>query len=152
MLNGHKPRLILAGMVLFASACSQSSSTSTTSSSSAAPAQPAQASMVAQNSGVDGLIDEYCTGCHNFEDYSGGVDLEGLGPDNIHIAPEVGEQVIKRLRAGMMPPVGEPRPDVETMQALARALEQDIDRNADIEPGRPLPRAGSRRKISNRSA
>jgi hypothetical protein len=86
---------------------------------------------------LGGMLDQYCTACHNFEDYSGGIDLEGLGPDNIHIDAETGEKVIKRLRAGMMPPVGEPRPDVQTMQALAAALEADIDSNAAIRPGRP---------------
>ena len=86
---------------------------------------------------VNGLIEEYCTKCHNFEDYSGGIDLEGYDPSNIHTIREVGEKVIKRLRAGMMPPVGEPRPDIPTMQALAAALEKDIDANTTIEPGRP---------------
>ena len=28
---------------------------------------------------VAGVIQEYCTKCHNFEDYSGGIDLEGIG-------------------------------------------------------------------------
>ena len=86
---------------------------------------------------LNGLLEEYCTKCHNFEDYAGGIDLEGLNPDNIHTFPEVGEKVIRRLRAGMMPPAGEPRPDAGTMQALASALEDAIDANADIDPGRP---------------
>ncbi len=86
---------------------------------------------------VDGMLDEYCTKCHNFEDYSGGIDLEGYDSGNIHTIPDVAEKVIKRLRAGMMPPVGEPRPDLESMQALAAALENGIDANAIIEPGRP---------------
>lgn len=86
---------------------------------------------------LNGLVEEYCTKCHNFEDYAGGIDLEGLGPHNIDIAPEVGEKVIKRLRAGMMPPAGEPRPDVEVLQALAGALEDRIDSTSEIELGRP---------------
>lgn len=83
------------------------------------------------------MLDEYCTKCHNFEDYSGGIDLEGYDSGNIHTIPDVAEKVIKRLRAGMMPPVGEPRPDLESMQALAAALENGIDAKATIEPGRP---------------
>ncbi|MDG2175958.1 MAG: hypothetical protein P8M72_07505 [Gammaproteobacteria bacterium] len=51
---------------------------------------------------VDGLIDEYCSKCHNFEDYSGGIDLEGIGVHNIAEYPDIGEMVIKRLRAGML--------------------------------------------------
>jgi hypothetical protein len=86
---------------------------------------------------LDSLLDQYCTKCHNFEDYSGGLALEDVNPSNIHETPEAGEQVIKRLRAGMMPPVGEPRPDVATMQALAAALEHDIDAHATLNPGRP---------------
>jgi hypothetical protein len=76
------------------------------------------------------VITEYCTGCHNFDDYSGGIDLEGIGPHNIVEMPEVGEKVIKRLRAGMMPPVGEPRPDDAILQQVAAALENAIDAQA----------------------
>jgi len=86
---------------------------------------------------LDGLLDQYCTQCHNFEDYAGGIDLEGLSPANIHEYSDVGEKVIRRLRAGMMPPVGEPRPDAQTLQALAGALETTIDSNSVINPGRP---------------
>jgi len=98
---------------------------------------PDLASASRQDDSLSGLLDEYCTKCHNFEDYAGGIDLEGLDTHNIHVDAEVGEKVIRRLRAGMMPPVGEPRPDNETMQALASALENNIDANADIDPGRP---------------
>jgi hypothetical protein len=85
----------------------------------------------------ENMLDEYCTKCHNFEDYAGGIDLEGITPSNIHESAEIGEKVIRRLRAGMMPPVGEPRPDNDTMQAFAQALENDIDKTAEINPGRP---------------
>jgi len=85
----------------------------------------------------DDMLEQYCTKCHNFEDYSGGINLEGFTPDNIHLDAATGEKNIRRLRAGMMPPVGEPRPDVDTMQAFAGALEQDIDSNAEISVGRP---------------
>ncbi len=124
--------LIGAWLIMIVSACTQSASPNNS------PDDATLALAFVENSeAVDGLIEEYCIGCHNFEDYSGGIDLEGLGPENIHIAPDLGEKVIKRLRAGMMPPVGEPRPDVVAMQALASALENTIDSHSVIKPGRP---------------
>ena len=59
---------------------------------------------------VASLLGEYCTKCHNFDDYAGGIDLDGIGGHNLAEFPDIGEKVIKRLRAGMMPPKGESRP------------------------------------------
>ena len=93
---------------------------------------------------VAGMIDEYCTQCHNFEDYSGGIDLEDLGAHNIADYPDLGEKVIKRLRAGLMPPAGEPRPDFHVQQGLAASLEQAIDQQAGAAPAH-LPAPGLHR-------
>ncbi|MGH6737601.1 MAG: DUF1587 domain-containing protein, partial [Bradyrhizobium sp.] len=35
--------------------------------------------------------------------------------------------MIKKLRAGMMPPAGKPRPDFNVIQSFVRTLEQDVD-------------------------
>jgi hypothetical protein len=87
---------------------------------------------VAQDTSADSaaLIDRYCTSCHNPNDYAGGLDLQDASAHTIAGAPETGEKVIKRLRAGMMPPVGKERPPYETVQRLAQSLEQSIDRRA----------------------
>ena len=83
------------------------------------------------------LLQQYCIKCHNPDDYAGGIDLESVDAANIHEHAEVGEKVIRRLRAGMMPPVGEERPDIATMQAFASSLERDIDSHSAIKAGRP---------------
>jgi hypothetical protein len=70
----------------------------------------------------EGLLQEYCTKCHNFEDYAGGLDLELISPANIREEREAGELIIRRLRAGMMPPAGEPRPEPAVLQAFAETL------------------------------
>src|SRR5688500_14592375 len=84
----------------------------------------------AQGASVDSaaLIDRYCSSCHNSVDYAGGLDLQGVTAHTLADTPETGEKVIKRLRAGMMPPVGEERPPYATVQKLAQTLEQSIDR------------------------
>jgi Protein of unknown function (DUF1592)/Protein of unknown function (DUF1588)/Protein of unknown function (DUF1587)/Protein of unknown function (DUF1585)/Protein of unknown function (DUF1595) len=76
------------------------------------------------------LIGKYCTNCHNGEDYAGGLDLIGTSAANIIDKPDIGEKLIKRLRAGMMPPAGKERPDYETAQSLAELLERSIDQHA----------------------
>jgi hypothetical protein len=96
----------------------------------------------------DALISEYCTKCHNFDDYAGGIDLEGFKVADIGSMAETGELLIKRLRAGMMPPSGEKRPDYETVQKLAAALADGIDKHAAAQPAH-LPAPGLHRLNRN---
>jgi len=100
----------------------------------------------AANDGVDSgaLLDKYCAECHNPIDYAGGIDLEGTSAATFADAPEAGEKVIKRLRAGMMPPVGKARPEYDVVQKLARSLEQSIDTRAAAR-GAHLPAPGLHR-------
>ncbi|MDR0779394.1 MAG: DUF1592 domain-containing protein [Pseudomonadales bacterium] len=79
---------------------------------------------------ADALVHEYCTKCHNFDDYAGGIDLEEFKVADIGSMAETGELLIRRLRAGMMPPSGEKRPDYDTVQKLAAALAAGIDQHA----------------------
>ena len=73
------------------------------------------------------LIDQYCLKCHNFTDYAGGVEFEVFDPGNAHEDAKIAERMLKKLRAGMMPPAGKPRPDFATTQAFATTLEEEID-------------------------
>jgi len=43
---------------------------------------------------------------------------------------EEGEKIVRKLRAGMMPPTGLPRPDAATMESLVRWMEDQLDANA----------------------
>jgi hypothetical protein len=101
---------------------------------------------VAQSGAVDSgaVINQYCTKCHNATDWAGGIDLEGVNATTIADAPDIGEKMIKRLRAGMMPPVGEERPQYDTVQKLAQSLEQSIDKRAATR-GPHLPAPGLHR-------
>lgn len=76
----------------------------------------------------DNLFEQYCTECHNFEDYSGGFELEGQNINDIARNPELAEKIIKRLQSGLMPPAGQPRPEYDTVQELAASLEVEVDR------------------------
>src|SRR6478609_2019416 len=100
----------------------------------------------AHDGGVDSaaLIDKYCTKCHNSTDWAGSVDLEEASAVTLAEDPQVGEKLIKRLRAGMMPPVGEERPPYDIVQKLAQSVEQSIDKRAGTR-GAYLPAPGLHR-------
>jgi hypothetical protein len=76
------------------------------------------------------LIDKYCMDCHNYVDYAGGVEFEVFNPGDAHEEAKLVERMLRKLRAGMMPPAGKPRPDFATIQAFARSLETDVDTHA----------------------
>jgi hypothetical protein len=76
------------------------------------------------------LIDKYCMDCHNYIDYAGGVEFEVFDPANAHDEAKLVERMLRKLRAGMMPPAGKPRPDFNTIQAFARSLETEVDSHA----------------------
>jgi hypothetical protein len=85
------------------------------------------------------LFGRYCTDCHNDAEAAGDMSLERVTAAGVAEKPEVFEHVIRKLRGGLMPPPGEPRPDAEDVQALVVALERHLDTTAAArgpEPGR----------------
>ena len=90
------------------------------------------------------LIDRYCIGCHSVKDHAGGLTLEGADLAQVARDPRTWEKVIRDLRAGMMPPPGEPRPDFAAEQALRASLEDAIDLRVERAAGTRSPQRLSR--------
>ena len=80
------------------------------------------------------VITQYCQGCHNDRVKSGGMSVQALEPRTLDQSAELAEEMIRKLRAGMMPPAGAPRPDAATLKALTRSLETTLDRAAAAHP------------------
>ena len=80
------------------------------------------------------LLERYCVTCHNDRLRTAGLTLEGLDPADPSTRAEVWEIVVLKLRAGMMPPPGRPRPDSATYDRLAAFLEAGLDRAAAAHP------------------
>jgi hypothetical protein len=80
------------------------------------------------------LLTEYCVTCHNDKTKTGGLTLEQLDIDHPDTNAETWERVIRKLRAGMMPPAGMPRPDRATYETFRHTLETAIDRSAKASP------------------
>ena len=76
------------------------------------------------------VIDEYCLGCHDRGGAKGELVLEKFDPANPEQQLPIAEKMIRKLRAGMMPPPGEDRPGPGVLDALATSLETKIDQTA----------------------
>jgi hypothetical protein len=73
------------------------------------------------------LLDKYCIVCHNYTDYTGGLEFEAYDPANPQDEAKVTERMLKKLRVGMMPPAGKARPDPAAVRDLIHSLETKID-------------------------
>ncbi len=82
------------------------------------------------------LLDRYCITCHNARLNTGGLALDRLDLTHVGAAPARWEAVVRKLRAGMMPPAGRPRPTPDEAAHLRGWLEAALDRAA---AGRPEP-------------
>jgi hypothetical protein len=89
------------------------------------------------------VLDRYCVGCHNDLELAGGVSFESLDREDFAGHADVWEAVVRKLRTGLMPPLGEPRPARAVLDGFAATLEADLDAAwaAAPNPGaRPLAR------------
>jgi hypothetical protein len=92
-------------------------------------------------------IRKYCLGCHNSRSRSGNLSLEQFDTAQAPKNADVAEKMIRKLRAGMMPPPGVARPEGETLARLAETLERVIDEAAARSPnpgGRTFQRLNRR--------
>jgi hypothetical protein len=89
------------------------------------------------------LVAQYCATCHSERGKAGGLVLAGFDAAAIEKKTDVAEKMIRKLRAGMMPPPGARRPDPSTIAAFVDALETKIDTAAAANPNpgwRPFQR------------
>src|SRR5215510_2540044 len=76
------------------------------------------------------LIDQYCVTCHNSKAKTANLLLDQLDLAHLPANAEIAEKVIRKLRAGLMPPTKMRRPDPAAMEALIQWMENELDRNA----------------------
>jgi hypothetical protein len=98
------------------------------------PAPVASHASAATAAAQNALVKEYCATCHNDRAKAGQLSLAAFDAAKAVDQPHVTEKMIRKLRAGMMPPAGARRPDAATLTALAAALEDRIDRAAALSP------------------
>jgi len=80
------------------------------------------------------FLNDYCTECHNFEDYSGGVDFTTMFVDEVPANADIWEKAIQKLRGRMMPPAGQEKPPEETLVSFVNWMESYLDEASEVNP------------------
>src|SRR5262245_29488410 len=88
------------------------------------------------------LVDKYCVGCHNQRSSNGlALDAKSVDLTRVGANAEKFEKVVRKLRAGMMPPSGAARPAALEIEAVTVWLENELDRTTTAQ----LPAPGLHR-------
>src|SRR5215471_20743857 len=69
------------------------------------------------------LLDQYCVTCHNERAKTAGLMLDKMDLEHVADGAATWEKVIRKLRGGMMPPTGRPRPSSEDTYKFVGWLE-----------------------------
>jgi mono/diheme cytochrome c family protein len=104
-----------------------------------APANVAPFTVVRAQQQVDtqAFMKQYCVGCHTQQAKQRGtvpVTFDDLDFSNIGRDGRTWEQVVRKMRAGVMPPSGMPRADKATHERFLAYVEGELDRTARANP------------------
>jgi hypothetical protein len=80
------------------------------------------------------VVRRVCGLCHSDALRTGNLSLQDYDVAQAAGRPEISEKMITKLRAGMMPPPGIPRPGGDTLRVLVETLEQLLDDAAQQNP------------------
>lgn len=73
------------------------------------------------------FLNQYCTECHNSDDYSGGLDFTTMFVDEVPANAKTWETAVRKLHGRMMPPKGQPKPSKERYEEFVAWLESYLD-------------------------
>jgi cytochrome c551/c552 len=97
-------------------------------------AVPALLTVAALSAQDRALLDQYCVTCHNEKLKTGGLSLDKISLEHPADNAETWEKVIRKLRAGMMPPSGARRPGRAALDAFTQKLEASLDQASAANP------------------
>jgi hypothetical protein len=99
-----------------------------------------------------GFLKQYCTKCHNAEDWAGGVAFDTMSPADIPQQGEIFEHAVAKLQGRLMPPAGKPQPDNQAVRGMLSWLETTLDKagaTRAADPGRVALHRLNRKEYAN---
>ncbi len=73
------------------------------------------------------LVEQYCLECHNATDWAGGVAFDLMSLTELEHDAATWEAAIRKVRAGLMPPQGNPRPERAVLDGMVQWLGTGLD-------------------------
>jgi hypothetical protein len=110
-----------------------------------APAAAATAQLVKTATDERAALDRYCVSCHSERAKAANMDsarklqLDTLDPANVQKDGAKWELVVRKLRAGMMPPAGVRRPEAPIYESMISFLEGELDKAGTANVHTPPP-------------
>ena len=80
------------------------------------------------------MLDHYCVTCHNQKAKTANLTFDTMDLAQVGKDAAVWERAVRKLRGGMMPPPGMPRPDPATVNSFVTFLEASLDQAALASP------------------
>ncbi|HSP68953.1 MAG TPA: DUF1592 domain-containing protein [Bryobacteraceae bacterium] len=98
--------------------------------------KPAAAALITTPEAEKAFLTQNCVTCHSTAQKARGYEpalrltLDNLDPAHVEKDAETWEKVVRKVRAGMMPPSGMPRPNPQVFESGIVFLENELDRTA----------------------
>ena len=108
--------------------------------------EPRMSGEAVSSEDLTAVVRRYCVVCHNDRLLTGNLSLQVFDVAEAAVHAEVAEKMVRKLRLGMMPPPGMPRPGGDTLATLVGTLEGIIDQAAASTPTAPGTRRFQRLK------
>ena len=98
--------------------------------------KPAATALITTADAEKAFLTQNCVTCHSTAQKARGFEpalrltIDNLDPAHVEKDPETWEKIVRKVRAGMMPPSGMPRPNPQVFESGIVFLETELDRTA----------------------
>jgi hypothetical protein len=83
------------------------------------------------------MLKQYCSKCHNAEDWAGSVAFDTMAPGAIADDADIWEHAVSKLRGRLMPPPGNPQPPTPELKSFVSWMESTLDNANGARPANP---------------